>query len=89
MSSDGGSKKLHLEIPVGEHFTPSDLKIWIRDGRLYVSGEVNKEETTKNSMRSERYEFCRAFEAPDGVDVDELKAELVDGRLVVEGPIKH
>lgn len=79
---------MHLELAVGEYFSPSDLKIWTRDGQVYVSGVVNKEEKTENSVRSERHEFCRAFEAPEKIDVDKLKAELVDGRLAIEAPIK-
>ncbi|VUZ53388.1 unnamed protein product [Hymenolepis diminuta] len=88
MASEGGSKTMHLELAVGEYFSPSDLKIWIRDGQVYVSGVVTQEEKTENSLRSERHEFCRAFEAPENIDVDKLKAELVDGRLAIEAPIK-
>ncbi|KAM3188068.1 hypothetical protein ACTXT7_001021 [Hymenolepis weldensis] len=86
-TSEDGSKRMHLELVVGEHFSPDDLKIWTKDGRMFVSGAVTKEEKTENSLRSERYEFRRSFPVPENVDVEKLKAEIAGGHLVVEAPI--
>ncbi|KAM7535303.1 hypothetical protein Aperf_G00000094766 [Anoplocephala perfoliata] len=87
LTLEDGSKKMHLELSIGEHFKPSDVKVWAKEDKVYVGGLVTKEEKTEDSLHSERHDFYQVFTTPKPVDTDKLKAELVDGRLVVEAPL--
>lgn len=91
VTAEDGSKKVHLELAVGDHFAPEDIKVWSKGNRLYVHGkkETRKEERTGEvvSSQSESREFCKAFVAPQVVDVSKAHAELGEGHLVVEAPL--
>ncbi len=66
-----------------------DVKIWLEDDILTVSGE-KKEELPKGDTKllSERSfgKFEMSFRLPGGIDGAKIKAEFVDGLLVVTIP---
>lgn len=66
-----------------------DVKIWLEDDILTVSGE-KKEELAKGETKllSERSfgEFEMSFRLPGSIDGAKIKAEFVDGLLVVTVP---
>lgn len=67
-----------------------DLDISIADNRLVVSGR-REAEAREESDRFFAYEraygsFTRAFTLPDGVDTDNVRAELKDGVLTLTVP---
>ena len=69
-----------------------DLDIRLTQNRLSVSGkrESEKEETGETYYASERSygTFTRAFTLPEGVDAENIKAELTGGVLTLELPKK-
>lgn len=92
MTAEDGSKKVHLELAVGEHFAPEDIKIWSKGNRIYVHGkkEVKSEEKSEGggfSSHSESREFYKAFVTPEVLDVSKAHAEVGEGHLVVEAPL--
>lgn len=66
-----------------------DVKIWLEDDILTVSGE-RKEELAKGETKllSERSfgKFEMSFRLPGSIDEAKIKAEFVDGLLVVTVP---
>ena len=66
-----------------------DIKIWLEDDILTVSGE-KKEELAKGETKllSERNfgKFEMSFRLPGSIDGGKIKAEFVDGLLVVTVP---
>jgi HSP20 family protein len=68
-----------------------DVKVEIADGQLTISGERRSEaeEKKENFYRSERSygSFYRAVPVPDGVKLEDIKAQFADGVLEVSMPI--
>jgi HSP20 family protein len=66
-----------------------DVKIWLEDDVLTVSGE-KKEKLAKGETKllSERNfgKFEMSFRLPGGIDGSKVKAEFVDGLLMVTVP---
>lgn len=66
-----------------------DVKIWFEGNVLTVSGEKRDlEKEGQKKIHSERAygKFERSFRMPDGVDGNSIKAEFVNGILVVTVP---
>ncbi|MEI9941894.1 MAG: HSP20 family small heat-shock protein [Pseudomonadota bacterium] len=70
----------------------ADLDVKLTQNRLSISGKRDSEKTEKGDtyFTSERSygSFSRSFTLPDGVDVDQLKAELKEGVLTLSLPKK-
>lgn len=68
-----------------------DVKVEVVDGQLTISGERRSEgeEKKENFYRSERSygSFYRAIPLPDGVKLEDVKAQFADGVLEVSLPI--
>jgi HSP20 family protein len=66
-----------------------DVKIWLEDDILTISGE-KKEELSKGETKllSERSfgKFEMSFRLPGSIDGGKIKAEFIDGLLVVTAP---
>lgn len=67
-----------------------NVKIWIEDGVLMLSGQRDQERDDKGTRfhRIERIygRFARSFSLPDSVDEEKLKAEFENGVLAVHLP---
>ncbi|MCK5125164.1 MAG: Hsp20/alpha crystallin family protein [candidate division Zixibacteria bacterium] len=65
-----------------------DIKVWIEDNVLTVSGErkVEKEDNGENYLRSEirHGSFNRSFKLPKYVDAGKVSADYTNGLLVVK-----
>lgn len=72
----------------------NNIKIWISDNRLFVSGNLSKAEGSgeksgfkgrKSIMEPEKENrrYYRSFCLPQAVDGDKLFAQFVDGDLIV------
>jgi len=85
---EDGQLVLHADVP---GFKPEEIKIEVRDGYLFISGEreETKEEKDKEFVRRERHygSFSRGVQLPDGVDAKEIKARTHDGVLEVTIPL--
>lgn len=70
-----------------------DIKITVEDGILVISGEkkIERDEKKKNYMVVERCfgKFERAFNLPDYVDSEKIKAKYEDGILTITIPKKE
>ncbi|HIP92155.1 MAG TPA: Hsp20/alpha crystallin family protein [Thermotoga sp.] len=70
-----------------------DIKITVEDGILVISGEkkVERDEKKKNYMVVERCfgKFERAFNLPDYVDPEKIKAKYENGVLTITMPKKE
>jgi HSP20 family protein len=77
--------QLRLEIPGVEE---KDLNITMENGVLTVRGErkLEKSEKEENFLRMERPygAFSRSFTLPQTVDTDHIKANYVNGVLMIE-----
>lgn len=78
--------RLSIEIPGA---LKDDVKIWLEDNILTVSGE--KKEVEKEGLKkihSERVfgKFERSFRLPNDVDGNKVRAEFVNGILEVSIP---
>jgi HSP20 family protein len=78
---------IELSVP---GFEKSDIAIDVNDNTLIIKGEVKKEDekTTTNYTRKEfsTHSFERHFNLPEGVSVDGIKAEYVNGILKLSIP---
>lgn len=67
---------------------PEDVKVEVKEGRLYISGEKKeeKEEKGKTFHRLERFhgEFHRVLALPANVDEGKVSAMFADGVLKVD-----
>jgi HSP20 family protein len=67
-----------------------DVKISAQDELLTVKGEKNKSEDTGRSTyhaRGRRYgTFIRSFELPEGLEMENIKAQFTDGVLSIKFP---
>lgn len=67
-----------------------DVKLWIEDGVLMVSGQRDQDRVDEETRfhRIERIygRFARSFTLPDSVDEEKLKAEFENGVLAVHLP---
>jgi HSP20 family protein len=79
---------VHADVP---GLKPEEIKIEVRDGYLFVTGEheETKEEKDKEFVRRERHHgsFSRSVQLPDGVDPKKIKARTHDGVLEVTIPL--
>jgi HSP20 family protein len=66
-----------------------DIKIWIENDTLTVSGEKkNEAESDAERLMTERIfgKFERSFRLPSAVDKNKVSADLVDGVLAIKLP---
>ncbi len=74
-------------------FKQDDIEISIRNGMLEISGERSEKEKQDNKrsyvVRESSTSFARHVMLPDGVDVDNIAAELENGVLKVTLPIER
>jgi HSP20 family protein len=77
--------KLDVAVP---GFKKDDFKITTEDGLLTISAETSKEESEEkeNYTRKEfsSSSFTRAFNLPENVEVDNIKANYNNGLLEIE-----
>jgi len=70
----------------------ADLDVKLTQNRLSISGKRESEKTEKGDTyyTTERSygSFTRSFTLPDGVDADQIKAELKEGVLTLSLPKK-
>ena len=81
---------IELDVP---GLKKDDIKISVQDGILVISGEkkIERDEKKKNYMIVERCfgKFERAFNLPDYVDAEKIKAKYENGVLVINIPKKE
>ncbi|VDD77367.1 unnamed protein product [Mesocestoides corti] len=87
VSAEDGSKKMHLELKIDNHFQPKDVKIWSKGNKIYVHGESKVDEKTDTGSHMEHREFYKAFVTPEVIDASKAQAEMNEGHLVVEAPL--
>lgn len=87
IAEDNDNYYLHADLP---GVNKEDLKISYKDGQLSISGErkSEKEESGKTFHRVERSygKYYRAFNLPEKVVIDNIKADFKDGQLSVTIP---
>ena len=77
---------LNIEIPGA---AKEDVKMWVDDNILTISGEKKKISAEgQTELLSERSfgKFERAFRLPKSIDKSNIKAEFVNGVLIVSIP---
>jgi len=81
---------IELDVP---GLKKDDIKISVQDGILVISGEkrIERDEKKKNYMIVERCfgKFERAFNLPDYVDAEKIKAKYENGVLMINIPKKE
>ena len=87
---DTEDKEFHLTMPL-PGIKPEALNVTLQGNRLTLTGEQREEEdqTKKNYLEREfSYDrFVRTVTLPNGVEGEELTAELKDGLLEIKAPI--
>ena len=66
-------------------FKPESLSIKLNDKKLHVSA---KEEIRQDANNFSLKEFRKSFDLPHNSDYDKLSSHVVDGRLVIQVPLK-
>lgn len=77
---------ISLEIPGAAR---DDIKIWLENNTITISGEKKKDTSSENRVISEERtfgNFQRAFRLPQSVDRNNIKARFVDGVLIIGIP---
>lgn len=87
VSEDDKSYRIEAELPGVDE---SDVEVTIRDNRLFLRGEKKSEKEKKDEnvrMSERRYgSFERAFQLPDDVNSDKIKAKFSNGILKLKLP---
>ncbi len=75
---------MQIDLP---GMTAEDVKIELRDSRLFVTGERKQEheETHEGTVSRERFfgSFLRSLQLPPGVGSDDVSASFANGELTV------
>lgn len=88
MLNDGtGGRKLHLEVPIENGFSASDLCVRMDANKICISGKKERATTGGASQSSEFQEFSRTFEVPETIDPFTVSAVLKGETLVIEAPL--
>lgn len=79
---------LTLDLP---GIKKEDLKITVKEGKLFLTGERKRPDHDTNEKYYNYYErpygtFERSFKLPEHVDADKIKASFSDGELHVVVP---
>lgn len=87
VSEDEKEFLIKAELP---EMKKEDVKVFVENGSLVISGErrAEKEEKGKKFHRVERSygSFLRRFALPDGINPEKVSAECKDGLLLVHLP---
>lgn len=82
---DGDHIELKAELP---GLKPEDVEITLENGYLVIKGEKKHEEETRDARGVYRErsfgQFSRRMAVPDGVDVNDIRADHADGVLTVK-----
>lgn len=71
-----------IQVDIPEGLTAADVSLEVYDGYLHLTGKRRVDEDGRVSETR----FERLFSVGDNVNVDEIKANLSDGTLVVKAP---
>lgn len=83
---EGKPSKYTLNIDVGQHFDPENVKVSLKDRVLSI--EAKGEYKSEDGSTRVYQEIRRQFTLPDNVDVKELKSVMSpDGILRIEAPL--
>ena len=84
--AEGKPNKYTLNIDVGQHFDPENVKVSLKDRMLSI--EAKGEYKSEDGSTRVYQEIRRQFTLPDNVDVKELKSVMSpDGILRIEAPL--
>lgn len=88
VSESDGQIKVHTDLP---GLKPNDVRVEVADGQLVIQGErkYEHEEKKKGFYRSERRygHFYRAIPLPEGVNLEQAKAQFNNGVLEISVPV--
>jgi len=82
--SDGGRRKLVWDINLPKTVDPKQISVSVKEGDIVI--EAN--EVNESPNESSQLHYYRRSTLPAGVNVDQIKCDLVDGRLIqVKAPV--
>jgi len=81
ISTSTNENKLLMSLDLSD-YQPEDIKISIKDQELIVKAERKIETDTKKSRTS----FFQSTSLPPQTDIEHLKSNYIDGKLIIEAP---
>jgi HSP20 family molecular chaperone IbpA len=81
LQTQNNENKLSMSLDLS-NYQPEDIKISIKDQELIVKAERKIETDTKKSRSS----FFQSTSLPPETDIDHLKSNYIDGKLIIEAP---
>uniref|UniRef100_A0A0V0J2E3 Major egg antigen n=1 Tax=Schistocephalus solidus TaxID=70667 RepID=A0A0V0J2E3_SCHSO len=82
-----GRQRMHLEVPIDPIYSAEDITVKLENGRLKVSGRVDKYKSRWGHKNSGDDYFCRTFQIPRSIDAMSLEAEMRDSKLIIEADL--
>ncbi|VDM01155.1 unnamed protein product [Schistocephalus solidus] len=82
-----GRQRMHLEVPIDPIYSADDITVKLENGRLKVSGRLDKYKSRWGHKNSGDDYFCRTFQIPRSIDAMSLEAEMRDSKLIIEADL--